>query len=324
MQTSRVSRRSFLELGLKTLAGGLAMTTLQVSGPAFAAAGDSSSTFPRGNRFQVGEFLKFRRYRDAAGRIQVTRDYLPDAWFEALGLVPVDVVYQSRFLAGSDAAATLDADRLQRLAAAAKPGRLVSLDAEAWDTAWAHPARPTANGKSIVQNLVDVVRTFKQANPGIQVGLYSEVPPNTYGFNATTQARFDPLTPQYAAVAAEVDYYSPSLYNYHIEGSQAGDAQWAQFAGYAIRACERLDSLNHTRKPILPYVTPAWKDSAGAARYLTQEQMHFRLATLRQLGAAGCILWLSDAAKEPDSDEPLALDPTTGWLRAAVEFAKEP
>jgi hypothetical protein len=320
MQTGR---RHFLELGLKTLSGALTMATLPLSGQAFAEEASARSA-ARSGRFQVGEFLKFKSYRDSAGLIHSSRDYLPDDWFEALGLSPVDVIYSSRFLAGTGVGATLDADRLQQLARAVPSNRLVALDAEEWDASRSHPDSPLANGKSIVQNLVDVVQTFKRANPAALVGLYSEVPQNTYGFTATTPAVYDELNPHYAPVAAQVDYYSPSLYNYRFDGTPAGDAQWARSAAYAVHACRLLDGLNRTRKPVLPYVTPAWKDTGNVARYLTEDQMRFRLQTLRQLGASGCILWLSSSAKEPGGDAPLVLDPTTGWLRAAVEFAKEP
>lgn len=321
MQTSNGGRRSFLSLGLKGLAGALTISVLPGAGAAFAQGG--SARIPaRGQRFQVGEFLKFRSYRDDTGVIQTSADYLPDDWFEALGLAPVDVIYSSRFLEGSGSGAVLNARKLEQLATTASRG-WVALDAEEWDASRFHPDTPTANGKSIVQNLVELVRTFKRANPDALVGLYSEVPQNTYGFTATTPVVHDRLNAHYAAVAAEVDYYSPSLYNYRFDGTAAGDAQWVRAAAYAIHACELLDGINRTRKPVLPYVTPAWQDAGHAPHYLTQAQMRFRLEILKRLGASGCILWLSSSAKEPGTDAPLVLDPSTGWLRAAVDFAKQ-
>jgi hypothetical protein len=77
-----------------------------------------------------------------------------------------------------------------------------------------------------VQNLSDAVSTFKADNPGAVVGLYAEVPQNTFTWTATSEQTYNSLNPQYAAVAALVDYYSPSLYNYGYDGTASGDASW--------------------------------------------------------------------------------------------------
>jgi hypothetical protein len=301
------------------MTGALSMTVLPLS----ASASAEETLSPKSDSpFQVCSFLKFRSYRDSAGTVHTSKDYLPDDWFEALGMSPINVVYASRFLDGTGPAATLNAEKLQQIARAAPSHSKVSLDAEEWDTARLHPQAPTANGKSIVQNLTEVVQTFKAANSSVPVGLYSEVPQNTYGFTKTTKDVHDRLNPQYVRVAAAVDYYSPSLYNYNFDGTSAGDRQWAQAAEYAIEACRFLDKLNRTSKPILPYIMPVWTDSNKEIQYLTDAQLTFRLETLKQLGADGCILWLSSMTKEPGGTEPLVLDPNEGWLRTAVAFAK--
>ena len=315
-------RRRLLQVGCYATFGSLVMLNFGKMGQALAA---SSSPVPGGapRRFQVGEYLKFRRYRDSSGAVRSVNGYLDDAWFEKLGLLPINLVYASRYLDGKGLTATLNADRLRTIAKDAGPASPVSLDAEEWDKNRFNPDAPAPNGKSIVQNLIEVVRTFKQANPASQVGLYSEVPQNTYGFSSSTASVHDKLNPKYAAVAAEVDYYSPALYNYdHYDGTPAGDLHWAEAAKYAIRACKQLDYINHTSKPVLAYISPGWTDGEKNSRYLSEEQMHFRLDTLKKIGASGCILWLSSGAKELGSNESLILDPHAGWLKAAVEFAR--
>ena len=319
IQTGSISRRRLLQMGWGTVLGGLALPG--VGSPARAENGPPRRSALGMSGFSVCEFLPFRSYRDNAGVVHTSAGYVDAAWFESVGLLPVNVVYSSRFLDGTGLRAELNADKLRAIARTANQAYPVSLDAEEWDASRATPGVPTLNGKSIVQNLVEVVSTFKQANPGVEVGLYSEVPQNTYGFANTTAAVHDKLNPQYAEVAALVDYYSPSLYNYHYDGSPGGDQLWARAVAYAIHACRQLDSINHSYKPILPYITPAWTDVDKTARYLSYEQMVFRLQTLRRLGANGCILWLSSSAKEPGSSEPLVLDPNRGWLKAAVETA---
>jgi hypothetical protein len=316
-QPNTLSRRRLLKLGCGALLGGLTSAGLGSSASAAAPQVRRSGLADRG--FHVGEFLKFRSYRDSSGVVHASSGYLDDTWFESLGLLPVNVVYSSRFLEGAGLSATLNAEKLRKIARDANKAYPVSLDAEEWDTSRFVPGRPTLNGKSMVQNLVDVVSTFRQANADVDVGLYSEVPQNTYGFTNTTASVHDKLNRQYAEVAALVDYYSPSLYNYRYDGSPAGDELWARSAAYAIHACRLLDSINNSSKPILPYITPAWSD--GYSRYLNYEQMAFRLQTLQRLGANGCILWLSSSAKEPGTSEPLSLDPNQGWLKAAVDAA---
>jgi len=321
-QLSALSRRRLLQAGCYAAFGGLVMANFGRAGQALAApSGQAVRDAP--HRFQVGEYLKFQSYRDSSGAVQSTKGYLDDTWFEELELQPINLVYAARYLDGHGPTATLNADKLRSIAREANPAYPVSLDAEEWDKNRFHPDAPTPNGKSIVQNLIDVVRTFKQANPATQVGLYSEVPQNTYGFGDSTASVHDKLNPKYTAVAAEVDYYSPSLYNYDsYDGTPAGDQHWARATEYAVHACKQLDDINRTNKPILAYISPGWTDAEKASRYLSYEQMHFRLATLKKLGASGCVLWLSSAAKEPGSNEKLILDPNTGWLKAAVEFAR--
>jgi hypothetical protein len=318
--SASISRRRLLQLGCGAALGGLTLSGLASTARAESGPLRRPVTGARG--FSVAEFLPFRSYRDNAGVVHTSAGYVDAAWFESVGLLPVNVVYSSRFLDGTGLRAELNADKLRAIARTANHAYPVSLDAEEWDVNRATPDAPTLNGKSIVQNLIDVVSTFKQANPAIDVGLYSEVPQNTYGFTASTSVAHDKLNPQYAAVAALVDYYSPSLYNYHYDGTPAGDRLWARAAAYAIQACRTLDGINRTNKPVLPYVTPAWTDSDKNSHYLSYEQMVFRLQTLQRLGASGCILWLSSSAKEPDGSAGLVLDPNQGWLKAAVETAR--
>ncbi len=322
-QSSSILRRRLLRLGSGAAFGSLVMSNFGKMGQVLAAT-NSQVAGDAPHRFQVGEYLKFRRYRDSSGAVQSVTGYLDDAWFEELGLLPINLVYATRYLDGEGATATLNTDKLRIIAREANPAIPVSLDAEKWDKTRFNPDAPTPNGKSIVQNLIEVVRTFKQANPATQVGLYSEVPQNTYGFSDSTASVHDKLNPKYATVAAEVDFYSPALYNYdHYDGTSASDRRWALAAEYSVHACKLLDHINRTSKPILAYISPGWTDEKKNSRYLSYEQMYFRLESLKKLGASGCILWLSSGAKEPDSTDSLVLDPNAGWLKAAVEFARD-
>ncbi|WP_421089196.1 hypothetical protein [Pseudochrobactrum sp. MP213Fo] len=313
------SRSVFLESGLLSANGGLVNTGIR---PLDAAG------FPLPNKinlssdtFQVEEYLKFKRYKNSDGSIVESQDYLDDTWFVSRGLRPVNLVYGARFLDGKGLAAKLNENKLRDIAKNADPLQHVSLDAEEWNQYRFQPNKPLPDGQTIVQNLAKIVSFFKQVNPAAQVGLYSEVPQNTYGYNEKTAAIYDKLNPEYVKVAKAVDYYSPSLYNYgHYDGTAEADMKWRQAAEYAAHACQLLDNLNQSSKPVFPYISPGWKDKSGQQRYLTYDQMHFRLTSLKALNAKGCILWLSSNAKEQDGGEGLALDPYNGWLKAAIDF----
>jgi hypothetical protein len=314
----RIGRRRWLRGGLCTAAAGL------LPGWGYMGQARARDLWPEplDGRFMVGEYLKFRRYRDSAGTVHDAGRYLDEAWFQALHLLPINLIYASRFLEGKGWGAQLNADKLRALAKEALPDFPVSLDAEEWDSYRFKPDALLPNGLSIVQNLIEVVRTFKQTNPNTPVGLYSEVPQNTFGFSASMASVYGPLNQKYAKLAAEVDFYSPSLYNYGYSGRVSDDDQlWLRAAEYAMRTCRMLDDIQHTTKPALPYISPAWLDDNKNTRYLSYEQMHFRLESLMKLGASGCILWLSSDAKEPDGQDKLILDPHAGWLKAATEFA---
>jgi hypothetical protein len=312
------SRRKLLKVGAGA-AIGTAIASFQLT-QGYAVGGNSlavSSTSP----FIVGEFLKCQRFKDASGVIHKVNGFVADSWFQNQGLLPINLIYSSRFLDGSGPNSTLNLNKLTAIAESATSQFPVSLDAEVWDKSRFSPNKPTENGKSICQNLIELVRTFKKINPITQVGLYSELPQNTYDF-AVSQSKYDQINPQYAALAHEVDYYSPSLYNYSHDGtSLTSDQSWANSAKYAINQCKAFDHLNNTSKPILAYVTPAWIDSNNKHRYLNEEQMHFRLQKLKEYGAYGCILWVASNAQEENSGQPLALDANQGWFKAAIDFA---
>jgi hypothetical protein len=312
-----ITRRHFLKLSV----AGLAMTKLESISQSLAASNIEIGG-PPSHSFIVGEYLKFRSYKDSDGRVFSTKEYIENAWFEELGLQPINLVYASKYIDVKGLDAEVNEDKLRSIARDANPALPVSLDAEEWDKLRFNPDALAPNGKSILKNLIDVVRTFKQTNPATKVGLYGEVPQNTYGFSDATTSIYDKLNLKYLNLAAEVDFYSPSLYNYeHYDGSEIADRRWSLAAEYAIHSCKLMDNINHTNKSILAYLSPGWMSADKKQSYLNYEQMMFRLETLKRLGASGCILWLSSEAKESNSNENLVLDPNTGWLKAAVEFA---
>ncbi|WP_322044743.1 Ig-like domain-containing protein [Paraburkholderia sp. J67] len=271
--------------------------------------------------FAVFEFLKLKSYQNASGVNAIS-----DAWFRSLGISPLNLIYSGNLvtcpLSSCTDQYTVDATKIATAAASADStgATPVSLDLEVWDTKRFYPTTATGNGQSIVQNLSDALTAFKADNPGARVGLYAEVPQNTFGWSATTTQTYDTLNAKYAAVAALVDYYSPSLYNYGYDGTATGDANWNNAAIYAIDQSHAFDTLNGTTKNVLPYITPVWTDSSGASQLLTYDQMLYRLKALRAAGADGCVLWISSGQKDPATGQLLVIDTTAGWFKAVLDF----
>lgn len=289
---------------------------------ASAANGDEGhGTLTCEKPFSVLEFLKLKSYQDSTGVHPIT-----DTWFGTLGISPLNLIYSGNLVTCPLATCTdeyeVDATKIASEAASADStgSTRVSLDLEVWDTDRFKPTVATGNGKTIVQNLSEAVSTFKADNPGAVVGLYAEVPQNTFTWSATSAQTYDSLNPQYAAVAALVDYYSPSLYNYGYDGTANGDATWNSAAVFAVDQSRAFDTLNGTSKKVLPYITPVWTDSSGTAHILTYDQMMYRLNALKAAGADGCILWISSGQIDPATGVLLVIDTTAGWFKAVVDF----
>ncbi len=273
--------------------------------------------------FSIYEFLKLKQYQDASGTHSIT-----DAWFESERIAPLNLIYSSKLVTCPLSSCTdeydVDSTKIAIAAEAAdSTGKTpVSLDLEVWDTKRFYPSVATGNGQTIVENLSEALQLFKADNPGAVVGLYGEVPQNTFGWSSSTEATYSALNPQYASVAALVDYYSPSLYNYNYDGTATGDANWSSAASFAVSQSRAFDTLNGTSKKVLPYITPVWTDSAGTEHLLTYDQMTFRLDALRAAGADGCILWISSSQVDPSTGALLVIDTTSGWFKAVLDFAQ--
>lgn len=182
-----------------------------------------------------------------------------------------------------------------------EPDVPVSLDLEGWnrfDTIKT-PGR-----------LISVIEEFKKVNQSSLVGLYATVPQNTYAY-ASTIHKYDALNKAYTAVAAAVDYFSPSLYNYNGSDTVA----WNKAAAYNIHACKLY---NYPTKPILPYITPEVKIN-GVSSLISYDEMMDHLNTIYQLGAEGCFIWTSSSTRDLNGDK-IYVDANAGWLKAVKDF----
>jgi hypothetical protein len=231
----------------------------------------------------------------------------------ALGIQKVNLVYQKRivdFPNGKESEGIPNKGNIERIAleASKEPGVPVSLDIECWER---HDLSRTP------ERFIEAIDLFKSFNKVSKVGLYATVPQNTYGWLSDLHERYDALNAAYVGVAEKVDYFSPSLYNY---GNQDNET-WAKCAAFILSAAKKYSA----DKKIIPYLSPEFfpnvKKGEKATRWLSYDDMMFRLKTLRRLGAAGCILWTGSGSRD-DQGQLTVFDPKMDWVRAVVDFQK--
>jgi len=229
------------------------------------------------------------------------------------GIYKVNLIYEPKLLDFPDGVKTNGIPNIRRIdslsnLAKEDPTTLVSLDMESWNRFDKINTPP---------KYVQVINAFKAHNTLSQVGLYATVPQQTYGYSSSintpaAQNKFNALNMVYSNVAATVDYFSPSLYNYGGIDSVA----WKNAAAYNVKACALY---GFPSKRILPYITPGVTVN-GVDQMLSYNDMMLRLEYLYSLGAGGCLVWTSSSSRDADGHK-LYIDVTKGWGKALVDFA---
>lgn len=258
--------------------------------------------------FKVYAFLPYSGYVKNGETVKTNFQQLQN-YLAGLGIAKYNLIYESRitdYPDGNKTHGVINRHKLDSLAqiASAEPGVIVALDLEGWnrfDTLHT-PAKH-----------IDAIKAFKQTYPQAQIGLYATVPQDTYGYPKDT-VLYNRLNKAYANVAAGVDYFSPSLYNYKT----ADSLEWKKGVVYNLNACHKYGS---PAKPILPYITPEISIDKEQ-RMLTYDEMLYRLRTLYELGADGCLLWGSSGMRDAKGNRPV-LNLNEGWFKAVLDFVKQ-
>ncbi len=181
---------------------------------------------PRGS-FKVYGFIAYGGY--VQNGVNVNANYQQiQQYLLPFGFNPLNLIYEQKLLdypGGIKENAVPNIGRIDSLANLAKsdPTTLVSLDMESWNR-WDTVATPP--------KYTQVINEFKSIANLSSLGLYAAVPQNTYGYSPTIQS-YDKFNKGYSGVAAKVDYFSPSLYNYNGVDSVA----WKNMAAYNVQAC---------------------------------------------------------------------------------------
>jgi hypothetical protein len=265
-----------------------------------------SNSFAGSGSFKIYGFIVYGGYVQSGVNVNASYAQI-QTYLLPYGINKLNLIYEQNLLdypGGVKANAVPNVGRIDSLANLAKadPTTLVSLDMESWNR-FDTVATPS--------KYVTVINDWKAIDTLSQLGLYATVPQNTYGYTSTIH-NYDKYNKAYSSVAAKVDYFGPSLYNYNGVDSVA----WKSAAAYNVSACTLY---GFTSKRILPYITPEVTVN-GVTTELSYNDMMLRLQYLYSLGANGCLVWTSSATRDASGNK-IYVDVTTGWAKALVDFA---
>lgn len=219
---------------------------------------------------------------------------------------PIRIFYENKYFKNG----AIDLNKIKKIAleAARFPRVPISFDME-----FGNRFKP----ETIIPRVKTILHAFRRYNSVSLIGLYALIPQNTYGLKMKTLS-YKRHNSQYDSLVNEVDFISPSLYNY----------QGHDFNHWLINARFTMNQAKQYKqaKPIIPYISPIVRLGASnkakngnLVEVLSEEEMSQRLHALQRLGASGCILWASSQDRTKDGEFP-QFDPARGWGKAVVEF----
>lgn len=169
--------------------------------------------------------------------------------------------------------------------------------------------------EAALSGLRRLLRSFKAAAPDREIGLYGYLPQRDYW-----RAIAKPGSAEYGAwqaennhsrrLSASVDILFPSIYTFYDD--QAG---WKKYAEAQICEARRMSD-----KPVYVFLWPEVHNRGyGSDRPLSADYWRLQLETARRL-ADGVVLW---GGWDIRANKPRQFDPSAGWWRETVNFARE-
>jgi hypothetical protein len=232
-------------------------------------------------------------------------------YFSTKGIKPIYVMYENTYFNHG----TLSLKKIKELAllTSQNPDTPVSFDMEFGDR-----FKP----ETVIPRIKTILHYFRHYNSKSLVGIYATIPQNAYGLPKNTLA-YNTLNRKYDTLIHDIDFISPSLYNYNGHDFNS----WYAFARFTMTQAKQYKP----NKPIIPYISPIVRlgpsllaKNGNLVEELTEQEMSKRLQTLADLGASGCIIWASSQDRTKDGEFP-QFSPSSGWGKAVTEFiAKQP
>ena len=174
--------------------------------------------------------------------------------------------------------------------------------------------------ETMIPKIKAILAYYRIYNSKASVGIYATIPQNTYG-HTPKNFSYNQLNHNYDVLIDEIDYISPSLYNYNGRDFSA----WFENARFNIEIAKKYP----LKKPIIPYISPIYNlgpssqdSNLNQVEELSESDMAKRLQALYELGASGCIIWASSQDRTKDGKFP-EFNPDRGWGRAVISFIKK-
>ena len=225
------------------------------------------------------------------------------------GIQPINIIYENNYFTNGK----IDFKKIKNIAlkTALKPNVPVSFDME-----FGNRFKP----ETVIPYVQTILKYYRSYNSKALVGIYSTIPQNTYGVKPTSLV-YEKLNHPYDSLIHDVNFISPSLYNY--DGPEVNN--WLENARFNIELAKKYTPS----KRIIPYISPIVRlgpsnkaINGNLVEELSENEMTQRLTALYNLGASGCIIWASSQDRTRDGQIP-QFYPDKGWGKAVVKFIKE-
>lgn len=222
---------------------------------------------------------------------------------------PIRIIYHDKIFTEGE----VDLKKIQQIAVetAKEPEIPVSFDLEFGKRF--HP-------ETVLPKAITILQAYNEANPNARVGVYAMVPQVTYAWKESIYT-YDKLTERYKPLTEHLDFLSPSLYNHDGKNFEA----WAKTVRYNMETAKRYAQ----GKPIIPYISPIYRiddfkhvKNGNLVEELSEEEMKQRLQLLYDLGASGCIIWVSSQDRNRFGQIPF-FSADRNWGKAVVDFIKD-
>jgi len=231
----------------------------------------------------------------------------------AYGIKPINLIYGQFLYKDGKIDKTLPSQKKIKQFAeeASRKNQLVILELEQW---------PLKGSDEVVadsvQNLIQVIKWFRDSQPELQIGLYSVLPVFDYwralkGPDSQEYKEWQKENDRMRPILKYVDMVFPDLYTHYADRNG-----WVQYATENIREARRYG------KPVYAFVWPQYHSGSNKIlghTYLSADYWMVQLETLRT-HADGVVIW---GGWDWDNMRFAQWNENACWWRATKEFLRK-
>lgn len=261
--------------------------------------------------FEVYQFIKWKNFTNGNGVLISDPNQLQQ-YLSTQNIKPIDVIYKPRFLTNGNP----DANKIKIIAdkASKYPNIPISFDIEVGDRFQPQTILP------IVQKTLELYHQFGGKAP---VGVYAVLPQERFSrtgiSNNEYRQKFINLNQSYEAVASQVNFLSPVIYNYNIRSFN----DWKNCVDLQISEAKKYAQKYNLK--IIPYFSITYltkgKNQEKIIEPLSGQEALRRLNYIKSKGVDGVIIWDTSIGKLKDSSPPI-FNSQQGSFKALLNFSR--